>query len=167
MKSHLNSAQGSLDKRKSIWRKRFLIFLTGILVEEEEQKIYDDNSKTRFEIATLLVQQRCARPLDGVVLLEKHPPEAKSFWENFELERQLAIKEDIFDKKSQIDALNVLDASRSQKSNEYIGKVNSRAESADTSSGQKRKKKIYPSRKRINNRSTRLFQKSFCYFTKS
>ncbi|CAG8744409.1 6248_t:CDS:2, partial [Acaulospora colombiana] len=71
----------------------------------------------------------------------KHPPEATSFWENFELERQLAIKEDIFDKKSQIDALNVLDASRSQKSNEHISKVNSRAESADTSSGQKRKKR--------------------------
>jgi hypothetical protein len=56
MKPQLNSVQGSLDKRKSIWRKRFLTFLTGVLVDEEEQKIYDDN-KTRFEVATLLVQQ--------------------------------------------------------------------------------------------------------------
>ncbi|CAG8619192.1 7322_t:CDS:10 [Paraglomus brasilianum] len=145
MKPHLNSAKGLLDKRKSIWRKQFLTFLTGTLVDEEEQKIYDDNSKTRFEIATFLIQQ-------------KHPPEATSFWGNFELERQLAIKKDIFDKKSQIDALNVLDASRSQKSNEYIGKVNSRAESADTSSGQKRKKKkSIPLEKGVN------FFKNFYY----
>ena len=46
MKPHLNSAKGLLDKRKYIWRKQFLTFLTGTLVDEEEQKIYDDNSKT-------------------------------------------------------------------------------------------------------------------------
>jgi len=57
MKPHLNSAKGLLDKRKYIWRKQFLTFLTGTLVDEEEQKIYDDNSKTRFEIATFLIQQ--------------------------------------------------------------------------------------------------------------
>ena len=59
MKPHLDSTQGSLDKRKSIWRKRFLTFLTGTLVDEEEQKIYDDNSKPRFETATFLLQQVC------------------------------------------------------------------------------------------------------------
>ncbi|CAG8746063.1 11077_t:CDS:1, partial [Funneliformis mosseae] len=43
MKPYFNSVQGSLDKRKSIWQKQFLTFLTGILVDEEEQKIYKDN----------------------------------------------------------------------------------------------------------------------------
>ncbi|CAG8509048.1 7280_t:CDS:2 [Acaulospora morrowiae] len=158
MKPHLSSAKGSLDKRKSVWRKRFLTFLTDTLVDEEEQKTYDDKSKTRFEVATFLIQQgygvsfpRVSFPSVTVVgcrsprKLEsyKHPPEATSFWENFELERQLTIKE--------IDALNVLDASRSQKSNEYIGKVNSRAESADTSSGKKRKKKSIPLEKAFFN----------------
>ncbi|RGB43729.1 hypothetical protein C1646_415551 [Rhizophagus diaphanus] len=57
------------------------------------------------------------------------------------------VKEDIFDKQSQIDALNVLEATRNQKSEEYVDKVNSRSskrvkmakgEEADTSFGHKR-----------------------------
>uniref|UniRef100_U9TXZ7 Uncharacterized protein n=1 Tax=Rhizophagus irregularis (strain DAOM 181602 / DAOM 197198 / MUCL 43194) TaxID=747089 RepID=U9TXZ7_RHIID len=35
-------------------------------------------------------------------------------------------KEDIFDKQSQIDALNVLEATRNQKTEEYVDRVNSR-----------------------------------------
>ncbi|CAG8454698.1 304_t:CDS:2 [Funneliformis mosseae] len=68
----------------------------------EEQELQDDNSKTRLEIATLLTQQ-------------KHPPEATSFCKNVDLEEQLKTKEDIFDKKSQFEALDVLCVSRSQK----------------------------------------------------
>ncbi|CAG8495911.1 7931_t:CDS:2, partial [Funneliformis caledonium] len=79
----------------------------------EEQELQDDNSKTRLEIATLLTQQ-------------KHPPEATSFCKNVDLEEQLKTKEDIFDKKSQFEALDVLCVSRSQKASKYINKVGSR-----------------------------------------
>ena len=57
MKPYLNSVQGPQDKQKSVWRKRFLTLLTNILVDEEDQKTQNDNSKTRFETATYLVQQ--------------------------------------------------------------------------------------------------------------
>ncbi|CAI2196091.1 16943_t:CDS:2, partial [Funneliformis geosporum] len=157
--------QGSLDKEKSIWRKRFLIFLDSVLVEEERE-LQDDNSNARLEMATLLIQQVSqyftgfsadAQPRAVTVLLrvwgdvprcsiQKHPPEATEFWENADLEKQLKAKEDIFDKKSQIEGLDVLCVSRSQKAGEYFNKVKlrlmkqaemAREEEAGTSSGHK------------------------------
>ncbi|CAB4496081.1 unnamed protein product [Rhizophagus irregularis] len=133
MKPYLNSVQGPQDKQKSVWRKRFLTLLTNILVDEEDQKTQNDNSKTRFETATYLVQQQ-------------HPPEATRFLENVDLDRQLVTKKDIFDKKSQIEAWDVLCISRSQKAGEYVNEVKSRImnqaemardEEAGTSSGHK------------------------------
>lgn len=59
MKPHLDSIQGPLEKRKSIWRKRFLIYLKYVLDKEKEQELQDGNSKTRSEMANLLIQQVC------------------------------------------------------------------------------------------------------------
>ncbi|CAI2197057.1 10204_t:CDS:2, partial [Funneliformis geosporum] len=133
--------QGSLDKEKSIWRKRFLIFLDSVLVEEERE-LQDDNTQyfTGFSAdaqpraVTVLLRvwgdvPRCSSC--GVtfpqkaheMMFQKHPPEATEFWENADLEKQLKAKEDIFDKKSQIEGLDVLCVSRSQKAGEYFNKV--------------------------------------------
>ncbi|CAG8745951.1 8496_t:CDS:10, partial [Rhizophagus irregularis] len=180
MKPYLNSVQGPQDKQKSVWRKRFLTLLTNILVDEEDQKTQNDNSKTRFETATYLVQQvsqlstylnlisesssatsgRCrpsrstgCRSLAHFTSFStvaqpraQHPPEATRFLENVDLDRQLVTKKDIFDKKSQIEAWDVLCISRSQKAGEYVNEVKSRImnqaemardEEAGTSSGHK------------------------------
>ncbi|CAG8572171.1 12169_t:CDS:2 [Funneliformis mosseae] len=112
------------------------------------------------------VPQRCisrssavARPREGAVLLEvwgavprcdrcgKRPPEEENFWDGVRLDKELMIREDVFDKKSQIEALDVLCVSRSRKSNEYVNKINShileqtemaREKEADAIIGQKR-----------------------------
>ncbi|PKY57164.1 hypothetical protein RhiirA4_549548 [Rhizophagus irregularis] len=108
----------SLDDLKSIWRKRYLCFLSNCLIREEE---HDNGAKERI---AFLIQQRCisrssavARPREGAVLLEKRPPEEESFWNGVRLDKELMIREDVFDKKSQIEALDVLCVSRSRKSN--------------------------------------------------
>ncbi|CAG8527048.1 6170_t:CDS:10 [Paraglomus brasilianum] len=139
LKSYCISKEYLLDDLKSIWRKRYINFLSNFLEKE-----HDNDIKNRV---TILIRQGCrplcgmgcrssalyltifsavARPREGAVLLEKHPPEEESFWDGVKIERELMIKEDIFDKKSQIEALDVLCVSRSQKSNEYVNKVNSR-----------------------------------------
>ncbi|CAG8768713.1 3709_t:CDS:2, partial [Acaulospora morrowiae] len=63
------------------------------------------------------VVPRCTRC--GVSFLqkdhEKRSSEEESFWDGVRIEKELMIKEDIFDKKSQVEALDVLCVSRSQK----------------------------------------------------
>ncbi|CAG8780949.1 18834_t:CDS:2, partial [Acaulospora morrowiae] len=144
------SGEHSLDDQQSIWRKRYLTFLSNILEEEQD---YDIKEHATF----LLRQEECrpfrgieyrssalyftvfsavAQPGEGVVLLwvwgvvprcikcrvsflqkdhEKHPSEEESFWDGVRIEKGLIIKEDIFDKKSQVEVLNILCVSRSQK----------------------------------------------------
>ncbi|CAH1755761.1 13780_t:CDS:2 [Entrophospora sp. SA101] len=114
LKSYCISEEHSMDDLKSIWRKRYINFLSDFLAKKE----HDGDIKRRV---TLLIRQ-------------KRPSEEKSFWDSVEIERELMIKElcmtlnslkDVFDKKSQIEVLDVLCISRSQKSNEYVNKVNS------------------------------------------
>ncbi|CAG8723401.1 866_t:CDS:2, partial [Funneliformis mosseae] len=122
--------------QKSIWRKRYLTYLSNVLIEEQ-----DGISKERV---TFLIQQGY-RPFYGMEYRSsKRPPEEENFWNGVKTEKDLM---DIFDKQSQIDALNVLEATRNQKSEEYVDKVNSRSskrvkmakgEEADTSFGHKR-----------------------------
>ncbi|CAI2192782.1 10259_t:CDS:2, partial [Funneliformis geosporum] len=122
LKPNCISEVRTLVDQKSIWRKRYLTYLSNILIEKEQ----DDTSKKR---ATFLIQQ-------------KRPPEEENFWNSVKIEKELMIKEDIFDKKTQIGALDVIDVSRNQKVNEYVDKVNSRLSNAreevDASSGHKR-----------------------------
>ncbi|CAJ0823048.1 1394_t:CDS:2 [Entrophospora sp. SA101] len=82
LKSYCISEEHSMDDLKSIWRKRYINFLSDFLAKKE----HDGDIKRRV---TLLIRQ------------------------------------DVFDKKSQIEVLDVLCISRSQKSNEYVNKVNS------------------------------------------
>lgn len=122
LKPNCVSQVHTLADQKSIWRKRYLTYLSNILIEEEQ----DNTSKKR---ATFLIQQ-------------KRPPEEENFWNSVKIEKELMIKEDIFDKKSQIGALDVIDVARNQKVDEYVDKVNSRRSNAreevDVSSGHKR-----------------------------
>ncbi|CAB4430271.1 unnamed protein product [Rhizophagus irregularis] len=92
------ASERSLDDLKSIWRKRYLCFLSNCLIREEE---HDNGAKERI---AFLIQQ-------------KRPPEEESFWNGVRLDKELMIREDVFDKKSQIEALDVLCVSRSRKSN--------------------------------------------------
>ncbi|CAI2188912.1 8204_t:CDS:2 [Funneliformis geosporum] len=110
LKPNCISEVRTLVDQKSIWRKRYLTYLSNILIEKEQ----DDTSKKR---ATFLIQQ-------------KRPPEEENFWNSVKIEKELMIKEDIFDKKTQIGALDVIDVSRNQKVNEYVDKVNSRLSNA-------------------------------------
>ncbi|CAG8627455.1 6876_t:CDS:2, partial [Paraglomus occultum] len=134
LKSYCISEEYSLDDLKAIWRKRYINFLNNFLAEKE----HDGDIKKRVTILIrqcslrgvpflsavwgtvpqhlyLTIFSAVARPREGAVLLEKRPAEEGSFWDG-----------DVFDKKSQIEALDVLCVSRSQKSNEYVNKVNSR-----------------------------------------
>ncbi|CAB4395601.1 unnamed protein product [Rhizophagus irregularis] len=128
LKTYCVSEERSLDDLKSIWRKRYLCFLSNCLIKEEE---HDNGIKERI---AFLIQQ-------------KRPTEEESFWNGVRLDKELMIREDHFDKKSQIEALDVLCVSRSRKSNEYVNKINSyvleqtemaREKEADTIIGQKR-----------------------------
>ncbi|CAB5365058.1 unnamed protein product [Rhizophagus irregularis] len=118
LKTNCVSEVRSLADQKSIWRKRYYTYLSNVLIEEQ-----NGISKER---ATFLIQQTPQSANDfGCVLIFKN----------------------IFDKQSQIDALNVLEATHNQKCEKYVDKVNSRSskrdkmakgEEADTSFGHKR-----------------------------
>ncbi|CAB4430180.1 unnamed protein product [Rhizophagus irregularis] len=60
---------------------------TELHLEEE----HDNGAKERI---AFLIQQ-------------KRPPEEESFWNGVRLDKELMIREDVFDKKSQIEALDI------------------------------------------------------------
>ncbi|CAI2197558.1 10625_t:CDS:2, partial [Funneliformis geosporum] len=63
----------------------------NVFIEEQ------DGISISKEHATFLIQQ-------------KRPSEEENFWNSVKTEKDLMVKEDIFDKQLQIDALNVLEA---------------------------------------------------------
>ncbi|POG78803.1 hypothetical protein GLOIN_2v1472911 [Rhizophagus irregularis DAOM 181602=DAOM 197198] len=62
-----------------------------------------------------------------LIFTNRIPPEEENFWNNVKTEKDLMVKEDIFNKQSQIDALNVLEVTCNQKCEEYVDKINSRS----------------------------------------
>ncbi|CAI2198708.1 1549_t:CDS:2, partial [Funneliformis geosporum] len=94
----------------------FLEALKANCVYEEQ-----DGISISKEHATFLIQQ-------------KRPSEEENFWNSVKTEKDLMVKEDIFDKQLQIDALNVLEATRNQKTEEYIDKM-AKGKEVDTSFG--------------------------------
>ncbi|CAG8573790.1 17908_t:CDS:2 [Funneliformis caledonium] len=131
LKSYCILEERSLDDLKSIWRKQGAILFV----------VWDAIPQRCISRSSAITQ-----PREDAVLLEKRPPEEENFWDGVRLDKELMIREDVFDKKSQIEALDVLCVSRSQKSNEYVNKINShileqtemaREKEADTIIGQK------------------------------
>ncbi|GBC51999.2 hypothetical protein GLOIN_2v1472911 [Rhizophagus irregularis DAOM 181602=DAOM 197198] len=143
LKTNCVSEVRSLADQKSIWRKRYLTYLSNVLIEKQ-----DSISKER---ATFLIQQIMRNSILDIpsllIFTNRIPPEEENFWNNVKTEKDLMVKEDIFNKQSQIDALNVLEVTCNQKCEEYVDKINSRSlkrgkmskgEEADTSFGHKR-----------------------------
>uniref|UniRef100_U9UL86 Uncharacterized protein n=1 Tax=Rhizophagus irregularis (strain DAOM 181602 / DAOM 197198 / MUCL 43194) TaxID=747089 RepID=U9UL86_RHIID len=156
LKTNCVSEVRSLADQKSIWRKRYLTYLSNVLIEKQ-----DSISKER---ATFLIQQYRVSFLSVTVVrycssrkimrnsildipsllifTNRIPPEEENFWNNVKTEKDLMVKEtsqsandfgcvlifkDIFNKQSQIDALNVLEVTCNQKCEEYVDKINSRS----------------------------------------
>ncbi|CAG8787563.1 3726_t:CDS:2, partial [Gigaspora rosea] len=148
IKPYCISEARSLDDQKVIWRKYYITYLSNLIIREKDE--------ARKKYAICLIQQAwgvvprivscglfAVIQLGGGVV-----PSLKDFWNDVKIEKELINKEvcmDVewnlinldcslypstskatFDKKSQMDALEVLDVSRTQKAKEYANKVSSK-----------------------------------------
>ncbi|RIB04528.1 hypothetical protein C2G38_673991 [Gigaspora rosea] len=105
IKPYCISEARSLDDQKDVWRHRYITYLSKLIIGEKNE--------IRKKYAICLIQQGW-------------PPEEEDFWNDVKIEKELINEEVTFDKKSQMDALEVLDISRTQKAKEFVNKVSSK-----------------------------------------